>query len=61
MTVKDRLDLTEAGISVSEIMTKVREAQKQNLDEVEFVKPDGTVVRMRFPHVTFDPYMERDT
>ena len=52
------LGLNEAGISMSEIISKLRSAQRQDLDEVDFVKEDGTVVRIYLPHLQFDPMME---
>ncbi|MBW2995910.1 hypothetical protein KY332_01285 [Candidatus Woesearchaeota archaeon] len=55
MSLKQLLGLD--GISDFEIMMKLMDAQKQDLDEVDFVKEDGSVVKVRLPHLKFDPFM----
>lgn len=49
MTLKHLLELDETGISDIEIMARFIEAQKKQLGEVEFVKPDGSRVRILLP------------
>jgi hypothetical protein len=55
MSLKQMLGLE--GISDFEIMMKLMDAQKQDLDEVDFVKEDGSVVKVHLPHLNFDPFM----
>jgi len=52
------LGLQHMGITDCEIMKKIANAQKNNLDEVEFVTQKGEVVRLSLPHLTFDPLMD---
>ena len=61
MSLKQLLGLDEAGISDFEIAKKLEEAQKHGLNEVDFVKHDGSVTKIYLPHVDFDPvlFMER--
>ncbi len=58
MSLKQLLGLNEVGISEFEIIKKLREAQRTDLDEVDFLRPDGTVVKIHLPHIHFDPVME---
>ena len=60
MSLKQLLGLNEAGISDFEIIGKLKNAQKQNLDEVDFIKKDGSVVKVHLPHMQFDSLMDRD-
>ena len=53
MSLKKMLGL--AGISDFEIMGKLRKAQKQDLDGVDFISEDGSVVKILLPHIDFDP------
>ncbi len=57
LSLKQLLGLTEAGIPDFEIMKKINEAFKNKLDEVDFVKKDGSVVKVHLPHLEFDPFM----
>ena len=61
MSLKSILGLNKAGISDMEIMKKIAEAQTKNLDEVEFVTKDGSVIKVSLPHVHFDPNMDLDS
>lgn len=54
MSIKQLLGLDEAGLTDAEIMGKILEAERQNLDEVEF-DVDGDIVKISIPHVGFDP------
>ncbi|MEE9525484.1 MAG: hypothetical protein V3V78_02650 [Candidatus Woesearchaeota archaeon] len=49
MSLKGLLGLDNCGISEFEIMQKVRDAQRNNLGEIDFEKPDGTVVKIFLP------------
>lgn len=49
MTIKHLLGLDDANISDAEIMARFNEAQKKNLGEVEFIKSDGTRVKILLP------------
>jgi len=55
MSIKNLLGLKDIDISDHEIMAKIAEAQHKNLSEVEFIKVDGTRIRIGFPNVGFDP------
>ena len=57
MSLKQLLGLNEAGIADFEIMRKIKEAVKDKLDAVDFVKADGKVVKIHLPHLEFDPFM----
>lgn len=52
MTLKHLLGLDNANISDIEIMARFIEAQKKNLSEVEFIKPEGTIVKILLPVFT---------
>ena len=58
MSLKNLLGLTEINISDSEIMAKVAEARKKGLSEIEFIKIDGTSIRIELPRMGFDPAMD---
>ncbi len=58
MSVKNLLGLKETGISDFEIMSKVKAAQSHDLDEVDFLTEDGSVVKIHLPHLEFDPMMD---
>ncbi|MBD3354442.1 hypothetical protein GF361_00475 [Candidatus Woesearchaeota archaeon] len=60
MALKELLDLKEAGISDSEIIRRLRDADKDNLDEVNFLRPDGTKIKLFLPQVGFDPELFRE-
>lgn len=61
MSLKSILGLGDVGISESEIMTKLTEAQRKNLDEIEFVTNKGDTIKISLPHVHFDPNMDLDS
>lgn len=52
-TLKRLLGLEETQISDIEIVAKLNEAQKKNLDEIEFVKGDGSKTIIRLPKASF--------
>lgn len=49
MSIKKLLGLTGTNISDCEIIAKLTQAQRRNLDEIEFVKVDGTVIKIQLP------------
>ena len=53
MSIRKLLGLNGTGISDDEIMAKLVDAQKRNLDEVEF-NIDGKTVKISLPHIAFD-------
>ena len=57
--IKQLLGLDELDISDSEIMGRLIEAQKNDLDEVDFIAEDGSTVRIFLPHLKFDEFMYR--
>lgn len=59
MSLKNLLGLTDANISDSEIMAKVAEAMRKNLSEIEFIKLDGSRIKIELPNdAAFDPSMD---
>ncbi len=58
MSIKNLLGLSDIDISDSEIMAKIREAQRKNLSEVEFIKLDGTRIKIELPTMGFDSSMD---
>lgn len=61
MSLKSLLGLNETGIADWEIINKLKEAQKKDLDEVEFVGKDGSITKISLPHVQFYPEMDQDS
>ena len=55
MSFKKRLGIK--GISNCEIIRRIKDAQSNNLDEVDFVSKDGSVIRVHLTHLEFDPFM----
>lgn len=49
MSLKRLLGLEETGISDAEIAAKLIDAQKKNLDEVDFIKADGSTIQVKLP------------
>lgn len=49
MSIKTLLGLDEVRITDVEIMTRFLSAQKRQLGEVEFIKPDGSSVKILLP------------
>lgn len=60
MSIKNLLGLKEAGITDAEIVKKITEAQRKNLNEVEF-DVDGKTIKIRMPHIGFDPHSDEDS
>ena len=60
MSVKDLLGLEDCGISDYEIMSKLREALVNGLEEIEFVDIEGKTVKVSLPQMQFDPFMYLD-
>lgn len=49
MGIKNLLGLEGIGITDVEIMARFISAQKRNLSEVEFLKPNGSSVKILLP------------
>ena len=49
MSIKKLLGLEGLSITDSEIMSRFISAQKNNLGELEFIKPDGKTVKIFLP------------
>ena len=58
MSLKNLLGLNDVDISNEEIMAKVAEAMRRNLSEIEFIKLDGSSVKIELPSPRFDPSMD---
>ncbi|MBW2982049.1 hypothetical protein KY343_04165 [Candidatus Woesearchaeota archaeon] len=58
MSLKNLLGLTDISISDCEIMAKVAEAKHKGLSEIEFIKTDGSAVKIELPMIGFDPHMD---
>ncbi|MBW2977329.1 hypothetical protein KY331_00640 [Candidatus Woesearchaeota archaeon] len=59
MSIKNILGLTETGLTDYEIMAKIREARRKNLNEVDFISVDGSVIKLFIPLIpNFDIYMD---
>lgn len=60
MSLRHLLGLDGIRIDDIEIMARIIEAQRRNLDDVEF-NVDGEIVKISIPHIKFDPHMEFDS
>jgi hypothetical protein len=60
MSLKELLGINKAGISDAEIVARLTEAQRKNLDFVE-LSLDGDVIKISIPHIGFDPDADRDS
>ena len=49
MSIKNLLGLEELEISDIEIMDKFISAQKKQLGEIEFIRPDGSNIKILLP------------
>lgn len=58
MSLKNLLGLTDISISDCEIMAKIAEAKHKGQSEVEFIKIDGSRIRIGLPSPGFDPSMD---
>ena len=58
MSLKKLLGLNQAGISEFEVMGKLNDAVAHDLDEVDFIAEDGSVIRVKLPHINHDPMMD---
>ena len=57
MSLKQLLGLNKAGITDIEIIGRIKEAQRKDLDSVEF-NIEGNIVKISLPHISFDPDAE---
>lgn len=53
MSVKHLLGLDELDLTDYEIMARIKAAYREELDQVEFLNPDGTRVVIKLPHLDF--------
>ncbi|MBS3138577.1 hypothetical protein J4207_02625 [Candidatus Woesearchaeota archaeon] len=58
MSLKNLLGLDDMNISDTEIMEKIKSALDHDLNEVEFVRNDGTLVVVRLPRIDFVHQMD---
>jgi len=61
MSVKSILGLDGCHIAESEIMQKFHDAQAKGLPEIEFIKEDGTTIKVYIPHIPYYPGMDFNT
>ena len=54
--IKHWLGIEDLKISDCEVMAKLIDAQRKDLDEIDFETPDG-IVRVKLPHLYLDTYM----
>jgi hypothetical protein len=60
MSLKKLLGLDEIEIDETEIVSKLDKAQQNNLEEVDFQKQDGSVIKIMLPNIGFDPVLFKD-
>ena len=56
--LKVLLGIGEANISDCEIMSRFKQARDQNLNEVEFLKADGSRIVVRLPKTDHSRYFD---
>ena len=54
MSLKELFGLSEEDISESEIVAKLKQAQKNNSDTIQFTKKDGSKITIEFPSIDFN-------
>lgn len=57
MSVKKLLGLDNTTLTDTEIIQKILNAEDHDIDEVDFQREDGTIVRVKVPHLKYDPFM----
>jgi hypothetical protein len=59
MSLRTILGLGETGLTDYEIMAKISDARKRNLDEVDFINADGSITKIFIPSMpNFDMSMD---
>jgi len=59
MSLKNILGLGETGLTEYEIIAKIKEAQNKNINEIEFIGMDGSVIKIFVPSIPhFDISMD---
>jgi len=59
MSIRNILGLGETGLSDYEILSKIREAREKNLNEINFINADGSLIKIFVPSIpNFDTYMD---
>ena len=51
MSLKDLFGLSDENISDSEIIAKLKDAQKNNLNTIEFTRKDGSKITVEIPNI----------
>lgn len=59
MSLKKILGLEKSNITDCEIMARLKEAQRTNMDKLEFDTGEEHV-KISLPHVSFDPDCDKD-
>lgn len=57
MSLKKLLGLPAEGISECEIYSKIAEAMRNNIEEVDITDPEGNLIRIHIPSLHFDPVL----
>ena len=59
MSLKNLIGLTDVNISDCDIIAKIAEAKHKGLSEIEFIKLDGSRIKIKLPNsLVFDPSMD---
>ncbi|MFC1801237.1 hypothetical protein ACFLZB_02145 [Nanoarchaeota archaeon] len=56
--LKSLLGVGDMDLSDREIMARFKQAYDQDMDEVEFLKADGSKVVVRLPHLDHSKYFD---
>jgi hypothetical protein len=58
VSLKHLFGLDDLRLSDAEIMARIKSAFDRDLNEVEFVKKDGTKVVIKLPYIDFTAYAD---
>ena len=58
MSLRQLFGLEEMDISDADIMAKIKEAFDKDLNEVEFIRDDGSKVVIKLPHIDFSQHAD---
>lgn len=59
MSIRNMLGLGETGLTDYEILAKIKDAQRKNINEIEFIGMDGSVIKLFVPSIpNFDMSMD---
>ena len=59
MSLKKILGLENCSITDCEIMSRIKEAQRTNMDDLEFDAGEQHI-KISLPHISFDPDCDKD-